>query len=179
MPSSGYAIWSVIAGEQPTTAKWNILGANDASFNTGQGFNDGSILARHYAANSVKSGSLALSNALDSVTGVLSYTNSGGSGGTGYYINLGGLKMCWGITGALSVGGSGNQVAAFTINWPSGFFSTIQSVTVTPNGTGVGATQFLYTNGKSVPGTVSQDFWLVQTNGASGTAAAAWFVIGT
>ena len=33
-----YAAWSVIAGEQPTTSKWNILGTNDASFNGGTGF---------------------------------------------------------------------------------------------------------------------------------------------
>lgn len=32
-----YAAWSVIAGEQPTTAKWNILGSNDLSFNNGTG----------------------------------------------------------------------------------------------------------------------------------------------
>jgi hypothetical protein len=49
MPSSIYATWSVIAGEQPTTAKWNILGSNDGAFNTGQGFNDSIILARHLA----------------------------------------------------------------------------------------------------------------------------------
>jgi hypothetical protein len=27
-----YAAWSLVAGEQPTTAKWNILGTNDAHF---------------------------------------------------------------------------------------------------------------------------------------------------
>ncbi len=32
-----YQAWSVIAGEQPTAAKWNILGTNDASFNDGTG----------------------------------------------------------------------------------------------------------------------------------------------
>lgn len=32
-----YASWSVIAGEQPTTSKWNILGTNDSSFNDGSG----------------------------------------------------------------------------------------------------------------------------------------------
>lgn len=32
-----YAAWSVVAGEQPTAAKWNILGTNDASFNDGSG----------------------------------------------------------------------------------------------------------------------------------------------
>lgn len=28
-----YASWSVVFGEQPTAAKWNILGTNDAYFN--------------------------------------------------------------------------------------------------------------------------------------------------
>lgn len=32
-----YAAWSVVFGEQPTASKWNILGANDASFNDGTG----------------------------------------------------------------------------------------------------------------------------------------------
>lgn len=29
-----YSAWSVVAFEQPTTAKWNILGTNDAEFNS-------------------------------------------------------------------------------------------------------------------------------------------------
>lgn len=37
-----YAPWSVIAGEQPTTSKWNILGTNDAGFNDGSAFAWGS-----------------------------------------------------------------------------------------------------------------------------------------
>lgn len=32
-----YNSWSVVFGEQPSAAKWNILGANDASFNDGTG----------------------------------------------------------------------------------------------------------------------------------------------
>lgn len=32
-----YASWSVVFGEQPSAAKWNILGTNDASFNDGSG----------------------------------------------------------------------------------------------------------------------------------------------
>lgn len=38
-----YASWSVVFGEQPTAAKWNILGTNDASFNDGTGLNTGAI----------------------------------------------------------------------------------------------------------------------------------------
>ena len=29
-----YSVWSVIAGETPTATKWNLLGTNDADFNT-------------------------------------------------------------------------------------------------------------------------------------------------
>ena len=54
MASSGYAAWSVIAGEQPTTAKWNILGTNDASFNTGNGFNDNILVTRHFATSGLQ-----------------------------------------------------------------------------------------------------------------------------
>jgi hypothetical protein len=32
-----YSSWSVVFGEQPSAAKWNILGANDAAFNNGTG----------------------------------------------------------------------------------------------------------------------------------------------
>lgn len=32
-----YTSWSVVFGEQPSAAKWNILGTNDASFNDGTG----------------------------------------------------------------------------------------------------------------------------------------------
>ena len=32
-----YSAWSVVFGEQPSAAKWNILGTNDSSFNDGTG----------------------------------------------------------------------------------------------------------------------------------------------
>jgi hypothetical protein len=52
MASTGYYAWAVTAGEQPTTAYWNILGTNDASFNSGAGFNDGLIVYRHVGKDS-------------------------------------------------------------------------------------------------------------------------------
>lgn len=52
MPSSGYTANVFVAGEQPSTAKWNLLWGNDASFNSGNGFNDGIIVARHLANDS-------------------------------------------------------------------------------------------------------------------------------
>lgn len=44
-----YTSWSVVFGEQPSAAKWNILGTNDASFNDGTGIADQKILSRHLA----------------------------------------------------------------------------------------------------------------------------------
>lgn len=42
-----YVSWAVVFGEQPSAAKWNILGANDASFNDGTGIADGAIKPEH------------------------------------------------------------------------------------------------------------------------------------
>lgn len=44
-----YTPWSVVFGEQPSAAKWNILGANDASFADGTGIDDGAITAAKLA----------------------------------------------------------------------------------------------------------------------------------
>lgn len=42
-----YTSWSVVFGEQPAAAKWNILGTNDSSFNDGTGIGSGAILSTH------------------------------------------------------------------------------------------------------------------------------------
>jgi hypothetical protein len=47
MASSGYTAITFIANEQPTTAKWNLIGSNDSSFNLGTGLEDGVIISRH------------------------------------------------------------------------------------------------------------------------------------
>lgn len=39
-----YASWSVVFGEQPSAAKWNILGTNDSSFNDGTGLPTGTCV---------------------------------------------------------------------------------------------------------------------------------------
>lgn len=48
-----YTAWSVVFGEQPTAAKWNQLGANDAGFKDGTNFDDSIIDSRHYADGSI------------------------------------------------------------------------------------------------------------------------------
>lgn len=49
MPSSNYVGLTFVSGEVPTTSIWNQLWTNDASFNTGVGFNDSIITTRHLA----------------------------------------------------------------------------------------------------------------------------------
>lgn len=53
MSSSGYTAITFVANEQPTTAKWNLIGSNDASFNNGNGFEDDIILNRHIATGNL------------------------------------------------------------------------------------------------------------------------------
>ena len=49
-----YASWSVTFGEQPSAAKWNILGTNDSSFNDGSGISNLTIGAVTATALSYK-----------------------------------------------------------------------------------------------------------------------------
>lgn len=51
-----YASWSVTFGEQPSAAKWNILGTNDASFNDGTGIGTNAIAAASLKTNAIKLG---------------------------------------------------------------------------------------------------------------------------
>jgi hypothetical protein len=44
-----YTAWSVVFGEQPTAAKWNQLGANDAGFKDGTNIDNNAIINRHIA----------------------------------------------------------------------------------------------------------------------------------
>lgn len=59
-----YTAWSVVYGEQPTAAKWNQLGTNDAGFKDGTNIDTGAIIARHLAAASVVAASLGVNAAM-------------------------------------------------------------------------------------------------------------------
>lgn len=62
-----YTAWSVVFGEQPTAAKWNQLGENDAGFKDGTNIDDNAILNRHMNNDSVTGDNLSL----DTVQAVL------------------------------------------------------------------------------------------------------------
>lgn len=77
-----YASWSVVFGEQPSAAKWNILGTNDASFNDGSGIKptnaivaaSGSLDLRGNSTGGVK---VELRTQTDNSNSIASATTSG------------------------------------------------------------------------------------------------------
>lgn len=54
-----YSADTFVADEQPTTAKWNKLWSNDASFNDGTGIADNAVITRHLADGTVGFSELA------------------------------------------------------------------------------------------------------------------------
>jgi hypothetical protein len=46
-----YTAWSVVYGEQPTAAKWNQLGANDAGFKDGTNLDNNFLITRHLGSS--------------------------------------------------------------------------------------------------------------------------------
>jgi hypothetical protein len=62
-------------------------------------------------------------------------TNPGSAGGSRNYVNLGGIKYCWGATSTLSLSASSQTTGVIT--WPASFFSSAPAVTLAgiPSGT--------------------------------------------
>lgn len=65
-----YQSWSVVFGEQPSAAKWNILGTNDASFNDGTGIGNATI-----TASKLSTGAASNTVTASESTGSTSYAN--------------------------------------------------------------------------------------------------------
>ena len=75
-----YSADTFVADEQPTTAKWNKLWSNDASFNDGTGIADNAILNRHLSSQIVTPNELNLDPssqyvAADQTTTSVTYAN--------------------------------------------------------------------------------------------------------
>lgn len=155
MASTIYTPWAVTAGEQPTTAYWNILGSNDSSFNTGQGFNDGIIVNRHLAAGAVLSanvkptyiestgntngtGSRSVSSSNYLVPGsIITYT----TGSTNEILHCWGYGLVQGASGGcgllIQVNGAGigrrtyTELINYNSHYPTGLFSASPNTTYT------------------------------------------------
>ncbi len=107
---------------------------------------------------------------------VQSYTNTGAGGGTGYYLNLGGIKLYWGTTGVISNIGANSTTSSQIVSLPPSFFTTIQSSQLWVSSVIASALQ--YASGNTT--TTSQINYYI-TNSSAGTVSSnvSWLVIGT
>ena len=71
-----YASWSVVFGEQPSTAKWNILGTNDAGFNDGSGIATNAITAAKLATSAIYLGNITTGDSTTSSAANTQVTNA-------------------------------------------------------------------------------------------------------
>lgn len=163
-PSTGTVYGMSVASGLLTSAA--ILGkVNTAAIQSS------AVTTAKIATNNVLSTLLGLSNALDSTNGVQTQTNTGTSGGTINYINLGGIKIAWGKTAAVSTSTTPQQ---YTITWPTSFFSTIQTYLVAVYT--VSITQQQYATGQSTNITTGQ---ITFTSNNTATATGSFLAIGT
>jgi hypothetical protein len=103
---------------------------------------------------------------------VSSYTNTGSGGGSGcYYINLGGIKLCWGQSGSIT---TANGNTAITASLPGSFFTTIQTASFYVVSVGTLGNQYI-AGASSSTSTLSG--YAVATGAA--TINSGWIVIGT
>lgn len=128
MSSSGYTPWAVTLGEQPTTAYWNILGSNDASFNNGNGISDGAIINRHYGMGSITAPKMATGGVdFNALNGEMAFYGTGSRLITG--INDPGSSGMFVVQSATYVTDAGQQEMRinFPYTFPNGLLSVIAS----------------------------------------------------
>lgn len=108
-----YTAWSVVYGEQPTAAKWNQLGTNDAGFKDGTNIDNLAILNRHIADYAVEAKKLKIDTASVSF-------GSGWSSFTGHtvkVVRVAGICILTGLATKSSSWTSGTTVCTI----PTGF----------------------------------------------------------
>lgn len=116
----------------------------------GMAVTSGAISGTSITASTVASGKLTLASG--ATGGVTTYTNPGTAGGTNtfFYINLGGIKLFWGLTAAVNDNTSGSLT--YTVTFPVSFFSTVQSVTANMANMTVDGRQYVAVSGVSAVG---------------------------
>lgn len=159
----GNAIGDVVV-IKPTTEWANIVG--------------GVLGAGGITGAQIANGTINFSNLLSTIFSgqVQSYSQTGPGAGTGYYLNLGGIKLCWGITTTIPNIGPNSSTSTELLNFPSGFFSTLLTSIVTLSTVGDAVQQ--YVTGVAA-GTVGQYWAITNTSSTTTSAQLSWFAIGT
>jgi hypothetical protein len=151
-----YTTWSVVFGEQPSAAKWNLLGSNDASFNDGTGINTDAI----HSSQLFKG---LLLNRQGNTTGDNSWytagTNNTAIDGKDVFIQTGNKAVASDPT-TVTFPTAYNQVPLVFASTSTAASANVYTIVISVN-----TTQF--TLRQIIPGT-----------GASATEAATWIAIG-
>jgi hypothetical protein len=131
----------------------------------------------YLALTSRSDGKIGFAELLSTIFGgqIQTQANAGTGGGTINYLNLGGIKLMWGVTGAVATNGVGQH--AFTVIPPTSFFTTAPKVFANP-------TSFVVdTNQHAQIGTVttsSIQLIIYNITGSGGAGASInYFAIGT
>lgn len=143
-----YTSWSVVFGEQPSAAKWNILGTNDASFNDGTGIADGAITPEKLLTGTGTA--WGWSSFTPSWTN-LTVGTGGSATNTGYYKQIGktvffAVNMIFGSSGP-SMGS--NPYVSLPVNASSNYSTTAPSQTI------IGTVVFNDVSGSPYPGHIT------------------------
>lgn len=106
------------------------------------------------------------------LTGVVSQANAGSAGGTIYKLNLGGIKICWGITADIS---TSTATPGKIVTFPASFFTTVQYLGVTPTDMTSTGNQY-----GAIAGYTTTDMTIyIYCQSGTGTAKATFYAIGT
>lgn len=153
--------------------KLSALGGPETTF----GLSDFLVKVKAAGAGDVLVTAQSFMNALFSGQ-LQSQANAGSAGGTMYYINIGGIKLLWFITGTVSVSGGSPGSTAYGVTFPTSFFSAIEASIGSTTGTAVNTTS-LYFGPGSAPTAAGWAFSLLQTAGTNGSCQISGLVIGT
>ena len=110
-----YVAWNVTFGEQPSAAKWNILGTNDASFNDGSGIGNDAITTAKVIDDAITDPKLIYGKVKNRQGG--SATSWGASGANTYDVSASNVIIQCGTKGTDSAGD-------ITITFPTAYTYT-------------------------------------------------------
>jgi len=149
--------------DQLPASDLNEMVANDEALAAGTGFND-NVITYAKLLSTIFSGNITTA------------ANSGTWGGTNYYVNLGGIKLLWGVSDVATVNSGTDK--ELTVIFPASFFGTVLIPTVNTISNNVSYGTQLLSTIKSY--STSTNTLSVHNfgGGASGNIKISWLFIG-
>ena len=114
-------------------------------------------------------------NTSQQLNAVTTDTNPGTAGGSRNYINLGGLKVCWGVTASISA--PVNSEVSRDITFPTSFFASAPSFSFNMSQASASVTGN-YVVGNNVSASNASIYWRNSTASTGVGGAVSWIAIG-